>query len=45
MTEGFKVEHENLYTGGWNTTFKNVLFCEGEFDPWRSAGEFSLPSR
>jgi hypothetical protein len=34
---GFTVQHENAYTGGWNATFERVLFCDGEFDPWRSA--------
>ena len=34
---GFTVEHENLYTGGWNSTFERVTFVDGELDPWLGA--------
>ncbi|KAK6220315.1 serine carboxypeptidase S28 [Colletotrichum tabaci] len=37
VSEGFTVAMFNEWTGGWNATFDKVLFCDGEFDPWRSA--------
>lgn len=37
ISEGFTAAMFNGWTGGWDATFENVLFCDGEFDPWRSA--------
>ncbi|GKT85537.1 serine-type peptidase [Colletotrichum tofieldiae] len=37
ISEGFTVAMFNDWTGGWNATFENVLFADGEFDPWKSA--------
>ncbi|TBU61392.1 serine carboxypeptidase S28-domain-containing protein [Dichomitus squalens] len=37
------VEHVNKY-GGWNMTPSNVLFTNGEFDPWRTMGLASIES-
>ncbi|KAK1522032.1 serine carboxypeptidase S28 [Colletotrichum costaricense] len=36
-SEGFTAAMFNDWTGGWNATFENVLFCDGEHDGWRSA--------
>ncbi|KAI9062583.1 hypothetical protein FKP32DRAFT_1573969 [Trametes sanguinea] len=42
------VEKVNKY-GGWNMTPSNVLFTNGEFDPWRTMGlasiEYNSPMR
>ncbi|KAF9881706.1 hypothetical protein CkaCkLH20_00852 [Colletotrichum karsti] len=38
MTEGFTADMFNDWTdGGWNATYDNVMFVDGEFDPWKSA--------
>ncbi|OLN88192.1 putative extracellular serine carboxypeptidase 1 [Colletotrichum chlorophyti] len=37
ISEGFTADFFNEWTGGWNATFENVLFADGEFDPWISA--------
>ncbi|KAJ2971837.1 hypothetical protein NUW54_g12406 [Trametes sanguinea] len=37
------VEKVNKY-GGWNMTPSNVLFTNGEFDPWRTMGLASIES-
>ncbi|TBU30170.1 serine carboxypeptidase S28-domain-containing protein [Dichomitus squalens] len=37
------VAHINKY-GGWNMTPSNVLFTNGEFDPWRTMGLASIES-
>ncbi|KAJ2896682.1 serine carboxypeptidase S28-domain-containing protein [Zalerion maritima] len=34
---GFTVEHENMFTGGWNASYSHVTFVDGEFDPWIGA--------
>ncbi|KII85736.1 hypothetical protein PLICRDRAFT_178765 [Plicaturopsis crispa FD-325 SS-3] len=36
-----QVDHVNKY-GGWNMTPSNVLFTNGEFDPWRTMGLASI---
>ncbi|KAF9035622.1 serine carboxypeptidase S28-domain-containing protein [Panaeolus papilionaceus] len=36
-----RVENVNKY-GGWNMTPSNVLFTNGEFDPWRTMGLASI---
>lgn len=36
-SEGQTTQDVNGYTGGWGADFDKVLFCDGEFDPWRSA--------
>ncbi|OCH89254.1 hypothetical protein OBBRIDRAFT_732955 [Obba rivulosa] len=38
-----QVDHVNKY-GGWNMTPSNVLFTNGEFDPWRTMGLASIES-
>ncbi|EMD39403.1 hypothetical protein CERSUDRAFT_93435 [Gelatoporia subvermispora B] len=38
-----QVDHINKY-GGWNMTPSNVLFTNGEFDPWRTMGLASIES-
>ncbi|CDO68396.1 hypothetical protein BN946_scf184815.g43 [Trametes cinnabarina] len=37
------VQNVNKY-GGWNMTPSNVLFTNGEFDPWRTMGLASIES-
>ncbi|KAF6822455.1 extracellular serine carboxypeptidase 1 [Colletotrichum plurivorum] len=38
MSEGFTADMFNAWTkGGWNATYENVMFVDGEFDPWKSA--------
>ena len=39
-TRGFTEENTNSFTrGGWQASFadQRVMFCNGQFDPWRSA--------
>ncbi|SMY22288.1 unnamed protein product [Zymoseptoria tritici ST99CH_1A5] len=37
--QGRTVDDTNAFTGGWNPqNISRVLFVEGEFDPWASAG-------
>ncbi|KAI0369856.1 hypothetical protein BV20DRAFT_979971 [Pilatotrama ljubarskyi] len=39
------VEKVNKYGGGgWNMTRSNVMFTNGEFDPWRTLGLTSIES-
>ncbi|KAI0025555.1 peptidase S28 [Xylariomycetidae sp. FL0641] len=35
--EGFTEAHLNKWTQGWDAPYENVIFVNGEFDPWRSA--------
>ncbi|KAL0944488.1 extracellular serine carboxypeptidase 1 [Colletotrichum truncatum] len=38
ISEGFTATQFNDWTkGGWNAPFQNVIFVDGEFDPWKSA--------
>ncbi|KAK1999076.1 serine carboxypeptidase S28 [Colletotrichum falcatum] len=37
ISNGFTVAMFNEWTGGWNASYENVLFIDGEFDPWKSA--------
>ncbi|KAJ7623506.1 peptidase S28 [Roridomyces roridus] len=38
-----QVQHINKY-GGWNMTPSNIMFANGEFDPWRTMGLASIES-
>ncbi|KAJ7089721.1 peptidase S28 [Mycena belliarum] len=38
-----QVERVNKY-GGWNMTPSNIMFTNGEFDPWRTMGLASIES-
>ncbi|TEA14277.1 putative extracellular serine carboxypeptidase [Colletotrichum sidae] len=38
IEEGFTADMFNLWTGGWDADFQNVLFVDGEYDPWIEAG-------
>ncbi|KAK1598240.1 serine carboxypeptidase S28 [Colletotrichum navitas] len=37
ISKGITVAMFNEWTGGWNASYENVLFIDGEFDPWKSA--------